>query len=248
MLYYIHGIHIYHMENTQAMTKEEAKTIVQKELEKNKPKVSRSGKYRDYLAQANEEQRYYLELTKKSPAFKACLPRQRFFVINYVLCNGNATKAMVLTDCTSKYYAQTAARWMKEDRVQNAIHEFWEIVFGDKINKIERHMIDALYRRAFSNRWEYFNKDGTLKEGLIFPDDLGEDHIIVDGIEQKFYGRDADVVVTVYKLADRDSAFRQLQTVLGLGTKNISLTTEQTTGVLAVPGIIEAEEWEKIGE
>lgn len=169
-------------------------------------------------------------------------------MINYVLCNGNASKAAVLTGCTSKYYTQTAARWMKEEKIQNAIHEFWEVVFGDKINRIERHLIDSLYRRAFSNRWEYFDKDGRLKEGLIFPDDLGEDHVIVDGIEKRFYGRDADVEVIIYKLADRDSAFRQLQSMLGLGSKNIAVQTDQTTGVLAVPGIIEAEEWEKIGD
>lgn len=230
------------------MTKQEATTRVTKEIAKTKRKTPRDGKYRDYMAEANQEQQYYLELTKKSQAFKVCTPRQRYFVINYVLCNGNASKAAVMSGCTSKYYGKQAALWMKEEKVQNAIHEFWEIVFGDKINKIERHMIDALYRRAFSNRWEYFNKDGTLKEGLVFPDDLGEDHILVDGIERKFYGKDADVSVIVYKLADRDSAFRQLQSVLGLGTKNISLTTEQTTGVLISPGIIEAEEWESMEE
>ena len=101
------------------------------------------------MKEASAEQQYYLELTKKSEAFKACTPRQRFFIINYVITGGNASKAMVLSGTTSKYYAQQAAKWMKEDKIQNAIHQFWEIVFGDKIDKIERNLIDALYRRAF---------------------------------------------------------------------------------------------------
>jgi hypothetical protein len=220
-------------------------------IKKVKAKESRNGKYRDYRAESNHEQQYYLELTKKSPAFKACSPRQRFFVINYVLCGGNASKAMVLSGTTSRYYAQTAAKWMKEDRIQNAIHEFWEIVFGDKINKIERNLIDALYRRAFTNRWDYFNKDGSLKEGIKFPHDLGEDHVIIDGIEKKYYGKDADVEVVVYKLADRDTAFRQLQSMLGLDNKNINLRSnrqDKSTGVLVTPGIIEADDWEKMNE
>jgi hypothetical protein len=157
---------------------------------------------------------------------------------------------MVLTGTTSKYYGQQAALWMKDEKIQNAIHEFWETVFGDKIDKIERNLIDALYRRAFSNRWKYFNKDGTLKDSINSLEDLGEDHIIIDGIEKKYYGKDADREVTVYKLADRDSAFRQLQSMLGLDNKNINLKTNEegnkSTGVLAVPGIIEADDWEKM--
>lgn len=204
------------------------------------------GKYKQYMEQVDEERKYYLELMSKSASFKALTPRQRLFCVNYVLTGGNGSQAVILSGCTSKYYGQQAARWMKEDRVQQAIREFWEIVFGDKIDKIERNLIDALYRRAFSNRWQYFNKDGTLKDKIRSLEDLGEDHVLIDGIEKKFYGKDADISVTVYKLADRDSAFKQLQSILGLDTKNINLAnTTATTGVLQVPGVVEADKWDE---
>lgn len=223
------------------MDKKQVLDKVKKEINKE----SRNGKYRDYKKEATAEQQFYLELTRKSEAFKACSPRQRFFVINYVLAGGNASRAMALTDMKSKYYSQQGARWLKQENVQNAIQEFWETVFADKINRIEKNLIDALYRRAFTNRWQYFNKDGTLKKDLVFPDDLGEDHIIVDGIEKRFFGKDADREVVVYKLADRDFAFRQLQSLVGLDSKNINLKTDVTSGVLVTPGIIDSDEWEK---
>jgi len=215
-----------------------------------KTQQSRNGVYRDYISQSNSEQKYYLELTKKSEAFKSCSPRQRYFVINYVICNGNASKAAVMSGCTSKYYAVQAAKWMKQEEVQNAIHDFWEIVFGDKINRIERMLIDAYYRRAFTNRFKYFNTDGTLKAGIT-EESLGEDHIIIDSIETKYYGKDADRAVVVYNLANRDNAFKQLQSMLGLDVKKIDVKTDnttQTTGVLEVPGIINAEKWEDMNE
>jgi hypothetical protein len=203
-------------------------------------------KYKQYLEEASDDRQYYMELMKKSDAFKAINPRQRLFCINYVLTGGNASQASVLSGCTSKYYAQQGAKWMAQDVIQQAIREFWEIVFGDKIDKIERNLIDALYRRAFSNRWQYFNKDGTLKDKIHSLEDLGEDHVLIDGIETKFYGKDADISVTVYKLADRDSAFKQLQSILGLDTKNINLAnTTATTGVLQVPGVVEADKWDE---
>lgn len=218
-----------------------------KAVKKVKKDKTRATKYKEYIKELDDERQYYIELMTKSPAFRAITPKQRLFVVNYVLVGGNASKAAVLSGCTSRYYGQQAGKWMKSEKISNAIREFWEIVFGDKIDKIERNLIDALYRRAFTNRWVYFNKDGTLKDKYKSLEDLGEDHIIVDGIEKKYYGKDADISVTIYKLADRDSAFKQLQSMLGLDTKNINLNnTTATTGVLQVPGIAESAEWEKI--
>ena len=53
--------------------------------------------------------------------------------------------------------------------------------------------------------------------------------------------------VIVYKLADRDSALTQLQSLLGLGQRNINITTnnEQKTGVLYAPNEATEAEWEE---
>lgn len=211
-----------------------------------KPREQITSSAKKYLKEQSEEVKYYLELTKKSLAFKHCLPRQRLFVINYILCNGNAGRAALMSGCESKYYYVVAAKWMKEPKIQKAIQEFWEIVFGDKITKIERQMIDTLYRRAFTNRLKYFNEDGTMKDGIT-EETMGEDHVIIDGMERKYYGKDADVSVVVYKLADRDSALKQLQSLLGLGQRNINITTnnEQKTGVLYAPPEATEAEWEE---
>lgn len=199
-----------------------------------------------YLNQASEESKYYLELTKKSEAFKACKPRERLFVVNYVLYNADVPKAMVMSGCTSKYYSQLGSKWMKKETIQQAIHEFWEIVFKDKISRIERMLVDHLYRRAFSSRAKYFTKDGALKPGLTL-EDLGEDECIIDGIEKKYYGKEADVCVTIYKIADRNQAYTQLQKILGLDINRISVSTDQkTTGVLKVPEMITKEEWRNL--
>lgn len=216
-----------------------------KKQAKSPMREQRTSSVNRYLEDQSDDVKYYTELTKKSIAFRKCTPRQRLFVINYILSNGNASQAAKLSGCTSKYYTQVAAKWMKEDKIQKAIKEFWEIVFGDKITKIERHMIDTLYRRAFTNRLKYFNSDGTMKAGIT-EETMGEDHVIIDGIEKRYFGKDADRSVIIYKLADRDSALKQLQSLLGLGQQNISITTqEKTSGVLYAPAEVTEAEWEE---
>ena len=54
-------------------------------------------KYKQYLEEASDDRQYYMELMKKSDAFKAINPRQRLFCINYVLTGGNASQASVLS-------------------------------------------------------------------------------------------------------------------------------------------------------
>jgi len=208
-----------------------------KSLAKTKPR-------KDCLLKATPETKYYLARMKKTTAFKVCSTKQRLFVINYVQNLGDLKSTMRAMGNTSENYGVLAHQIMKRDKVQKAIAMFWEVVFGDKINNIPKTMVDQLYRRAFTQRSKYFTKEGRLKDGLEL-EDLGPDECIIDGIEQKYYGKDADVKVIVYKLADRNVAYRELQKLMGLNITKAA-NEVQTSGVLKVPGLVEESEWEEL--
>lgn len=211
-----------------------------------KKKTTTAQRAGQYMKEASEESKFYLARMKKSQAFRACSPRERLFAINYVLHQGDVSLTMKATGATSKYYSRQAHMILKRDKVQLAIREFWDALFLDKIDKIQKVMLDQLYRRAFTARSKYFDKYGHLKDDLTL-EDLGPDECIIDGIETKFYGKDADVRETVFKLADRNVAYRELQKLLGLDKKNtITNAGKKTTGVLKVAPPIKEEEWVKL--
>lgn len=203
--------------------------------------LERRGEFED---KSTEEAKFYVQQMKKSPAFKSCTPRERLFAINYVLYQGDVTQTMIMTGSTSKYYSKQAHDILKKDKVQEAIKAFWEVMFEDKVEKVQKLLLDQLFRIAFTPRYKYFNKKGELKPGLEL-EDLGADECLIEGIEQKYYGKDADVCVVVYKLADRNQARRELKDLLRIDSLNNS-DRDNNTGVLKVPISLNEDEWSKL--
>ena len=205
--------------------------------------------------QRKEMINYYTKLMKKSPAYSVCTPTQRLFVICMVLNSGIPLRAMrevfklQVKERTDGDCSTVAVKMMKDPRVINAIKEFWELLHHDKLNDIEKKLVDLYWRQAFSSRSKYFNLDGTLKKGVTY-ESLGEDECLVEGIEKKYFGRDADVETVVYKLADRTKAADALRRMTGLDINRISILDDKgllTNGVLRVPQEQSKEDWEKDG-
>lgn len=196
---------------------------------------------------------YYSRLLKGKAEFRDLTNKEIEFVVNYILLNGNSLKALEMTfPYETKGLADKAKKLLERNDITNAISAFWKTMYADKIQRIEKGILDTFYRRAFTNPFKYFNLDGTLKDGIT-AEDIGDDYVIIDGVEKKVYmnnktGEMKEVVV--YKLADRDKAFDRLQKILGLDVTKISIigdlnVKEQTSGVLRIPSEITEAEWEE---
>lgn len=213
------------------------------------------------LATAKEirfkESTFYADLLRGSDEFKKLTDLEGEFVVNFVLCNGVAIRAFNLTYpqmVDNQVEARNqVTRLMQNDNILDAIEAFWTILFADKIQRIEKGMLDSYIRKAFTNPFKYFELDGTLKEGITV-EDLGDDYVIIEGIEKKlFVDRNCHwKEVVVYKFADRNKALEQLQKMLGLDITKIKILNDgisdedKTSGVLVVPGVIKSsEDWEK---
>ena len=213
------------------------------------------------LATAKEirfkESTFYADLLRGSDEFKKLTDLEGEFVVNFVLCNGVAIRAFNLTYpqmVDNQVEARNqVTRLMQNDNILDAIEAFWTILFADKIQRIEKGMLDSYIRKAFTNPFKYFELDGTLKEGITV-EDLGDDYVIIEGIEKKlFVDRNCHwEEVVVYKFADRNKALEQLQKMLGLDITKIKILNDgisdedKTSGVLVVPGVIKSsEDWEK---
>lgn len=207
--------------------------------------INKKTKVMKYAKKGKSEASFYTKVLNDSPIFEKLTAKQRLFVVNFCLCNGDRDLAMELCGYKVASRDSVAAKFMQNEEIQKAIYEFWNIIFGDKLELITHKMLDQLYRRAFSKRSKYFTAYGELKEGLSF-DDLGEDECLIDGIERKYYGKSAEVEVIVYKIADRNQAYSQLMKMTGMDITRMNVTTEaQTTGVLEVLPTVSKAEWGK---
>lgn len=200
-----------------------------------------------------KEQDYYSKVLKGTKEFKALTNKEIEFVVNYILLNGNSLRALEMTyPQETGNLANKAKRLMAKQEIQDAIASFWKIMYADKIQRIEKGILDTYYRRAFTNPFKYFNLDGTLRDGVT-AEDIGDDYVIIDGVEKKIYtnNRTGEMrEVLVYKLADRDKAFDRLQKLLGLDVTQINIigdlnVKDQTSGVLRIPEEVTEAEWEE---
>jgi len=206
----------------------------------------REEKRRKLAKEAKEQTNFYLELLKKKPEFTILKPKEREFVVNYVLYQGDWEKALIMSGMTSEYYYKLGARYCQKEKIQVAIELFRDIVLGDKIVEIANKLIDQNERIAFTKRAKYFDAKGQLKEGLTL-DDLGEDDCLVDSIERKWYGKDADKEVIIIKWADRGASRRELTKLLEISAGTFKKTNiNKQQGVLFSPPELMKEEWENL--
>lgn len=95
--------------------------------------------------------------------------------------------------------------------VKIAVQRFVDSVLGPAADKLDYQLLHVLRKRAFYDVADFFNKDGTVKR----LDQISEeDRVVIDGIEQDLKGKNADAVLTKFKLGDRNAAIKQLVDLL----------------------------------
>lgn len=96
---------------------------------------------------------------------------------------------------------------LNRDKIQEAIKRFMEMLIQPYQEKFKVMLLDTYYRRAFYRVDSFYHEDGELKNLEEIEE---EEMVVIDGVDTKYFGKDAERKVISYKLADRSQALRTL--------------------------------------
>jgi hypothetical protein len=145
-------------------------------------------------------------------------PQEKLFVSFYIAdAHWDATKAYLMAGFedagTLNKTKVRANRLLRKDRIQKAINNYVNTVVEVNKGRAKVNIIELQRNRAFYDPAEFLNADGSLKYKNLseIPEDIRS---VIDGIETRYFGKDANVKTTTVKLADRDKALQQLVKIL----------------------------------
>lgn len=101
---------------------------------------------------------------------------------------------------------------LHDQRVRRAIRAGIQRKMADALDNLDAKLLNTYITRAFYDPVEFIDNDGDPKPlSKISP----EIRCVIDGIEKKYYGKDADAYTITYKLANRDTALKTLSEYMG---------------------------------
>jgi phage terminase small subunit len=110
--------------------------------------------------------------------------------------------------------------------VAEAIQRFITTAIGPYVETLQYEAMEALRGMATWTPHDFFNPDGTVKD----INDIPENKLYaLDGIEDRYYGKDANKKVRVLKLTDRKQAWKMLLDLRSMVVgekKNLNKDTE----------------------
>lgn len=148
--------------------------------------------------------------------------REIRFVAEYLTNGNNGVQAILNSGMNIKSYNAAGVManvYLKKHKIKEIIQRFIDNWLGVKEQIFKKKILQTLYARSFYDPARIIDATGKLKwESLDhMPEEL---RICIEGIETKFYGKDADAVVRITKLADRNKSIEMLMKALRIGEDN----------------------------
>jgi len=122
---------------------------------------------------------------------------------------------------------------LNKDHIQKAIDIYTDTVIRINKNRAKVNIIELQRSRAFYDPAMLINADGSLKYRSL-EEVPPEVRAAIDGIETKWYGKNADVQAVSVKLADRDRAMAHLTKLLNLNEEKETDASKDTTPVINI--------------
>lgn len=184
-------------------------------------------------------------------------PKELRFVGEYCTNNFDAIAAMKAAKLISESMNATEARLrgmelLNRPNINTAINRFVSSELDPYRDKLSYQILTSMQARAFYDPDTFFHSDGTAKPLDSIPAHMRQ---AIDSVEVKHYGKDGDVTETIYKLADRAQAQKNLIELLnrkapdqedGVGTATRSKLDEIFFKAGVVAGSKIAEEKQKL--
>lgn len=139
-------------------------------------------------------------------------PKEIMFLSLYINNGFNGRQAYldsIAREGTTIEAATTQAnQTLRKPNVSAAFTAWKELYIEVTKEMLEPAILNQLKKRAFYDILTFTDSDGNFKQLNEIEDEW---RCCIDGVERKYYGKDADVCVVVSKLADRDKAMDKLE-------------------------------------
>lgn len=112
-----------------------------------------------------------------------------------------------------------ASKLLNNDNVLEALRRYAIVIMAPYKEKIKMEVLLTRYNRAFYNISDFYNDEGKLKSLDDIP---GELKCVIDGVDEKRYGKDGTEFVILYKLADREKNLSALWEWVGMADEQIT--------------------------
>lgn len=130
-----------------------------------------------------------------------------------------------ITGEMSKEQYRNMSTILHDQRVRKAIRAGIQRKMADVLDNLDARLLNTYITRAFYDPMEFMDDDGDPKPlSKIAPDN----RCVIDGIEKKYYGKDADAYTVTYKLANRDTALKTLSDFMNGVRPNSKMTLTET--------------------
>ena len=130
-----------------------------------------------------------------------------------------------ITGEMSKEQYRNMSTILHDQRVRKAIRAGIQRKMADVLDNLDARLLNTYITRAFYDPMEFMDDDGDPKPlSEIAPDN----RCVIDGIEKKYYGKDADAYTVTYKLANRDTALKTLSEYINGVRPNSKMTLTET--------------------
>jgi len=142
-------------------------------------------------------------------------PKKRMFVLEYCNNKFDKEKALAKLGYVGNSAATTASAWINDSQVQEAIRRYVELILGEGKLRLKKEIFDVWLKRATYDPLMFYDINGEPKIKTL--KDIPEEwRCVVDGIEKKYYGKDATTYTIVLKLADKEKALMWLDKFIGM--------------------------------
>lgn len=153
-----------------------------------------------------------MKLKKYFPFFEELklTPKQIKFIVAYAESDFKTREAFRAAGYKAKNENTMDAlisQTLRIVKVNEGLRKYIDARLGDTKKTLDQKLIDTLYRRAFYDSGIFFNEKGRV---LPLDEIPAEWRCCIDGVERKFYGKDADTEVVVYKMADKEKSLNHL--------------------------------------
>ena len=116
---------------------------------------------------------------------------------------------------------------LHDQRVRKVIRAGIQRKMADALDNLDAKLLNTYITRAFYDPMEFIDDDGDPKPlSKISPDN----RCVIDMVEKKYYGKDADAYTITYKLANRDTALKTLSDYMNSARPNNKLALTEPDG------------------
>lgn len=114
---------------------------------------------------------------------------------------------------------------LRKEEVKQLLRRGIQKRMSESLDNLDSRLLDTYITRAFYDMKDFVYDDGEPKPLSDIPENL---RCVIDGVEKKYYGKDAEAYTVTYKYANRDQALKVLSEFMHMVRPTSEVTVTST--------------------